>query len=230
MNIKELLAKVLKGETLTDEEKTFVTGYDPDKEKNSTAAAARKSAEAKLREKEAELQRLNADIETLRAEAEEKANANKPEIEKLSKELEKLKKGLADKDAALQKLDSEKRQMIRSSKIGKVLSGLKFVDGLDSDIPRLALEKALAEIKDEDLDAEDLVKPILEKFKASNKAILADTSGHGTGNPPKDGTGGAAGTAKTTFTRAEIKNMTSDEYAKNRDAIGTAAKNGQIKE
>ena len=192
MNIKELLAKVTKGETLTDEEKAFVAAYDPDKVVNSTAAAARKSAEAKLREKETELQKLNADIEALRVEAEEKANANKPELEKLSKELEKLKKGLADKDAAYAKLESEKRQMIRSGKIGKIMSGFKFVDGLDPDIPRLGIEKALAEIKDEDLDTEELVKPVIDKFKASNKAILADTSGHGAGNPPKDGTGGTS--------------------------------------
>jgi DNA repair exonuclease SbcCD ATPase subunit len=191
MNIKELLARMIKNETLTDEEKAFVAAYDPDKVINSTAAAARKSAEAKLKEKESAMQQLQADIEALRAEADEKANANKPEIERLSKELEKFKKTVAEKDAAFQKLESEKRQMIRSGKIGKILSGFKFVDGLDSDIPRLGIEKALAEIKDEDLDAEDLIKPIMEKFRASNKAILADTSGHGAGNPPKDGTGGA---------------------------------------
>lgn len=192
MNIKELLARMIKNETLTDEEKAFVAAYDPDKVINSTAAAARKSAEAKLKEKETAMQQLQADIEALRAEADEKANANKPEIERLSKELEKFKKTVAEKDAAFQKLESEKRQMIRSGKIGKIISGFKFVDGLDSDIPRLGIEKALADIKDEDLDAEDLVKPIMEKFRASNKAILADTSGHGAGNPPKDGTGGTS--------------------------------------
>ncbi len=186
MDLKFVLSKVAKGETLTDEEKTFIGEYDAEKVLNSTAAAARKSAEAKLKEKETALQQMQADIEALRAEAEEKANANKPEIEKLTRALETLKKQVADKDAAFAKLDQEKRQMIRGGKIGRIMAGLKFVDGLDSEIPRMALEKALAAIKDDDLEAEDLVKPIMERFKAANKAIFADTTGHGGGSPPKD--------------------------------------------
>ena len=186
MDLKSIHSKIAKGETLTDEEKTFIGEYDAEKVLNSTAAAARKSAEAKLKEKEAALQQMQADIEALHAEAEEKANANKPEIEKLTRALETLKKQVADKDAAFAKLDQEKRQMIRGGKIGRIMAGLKFVDGLDSEIPRMALEKALAAIKDDDLEAEDLVKPIVEKFKATNKAIFADTTGHGGGSPPKD--------------------------------------------
>lgn len=197
MNVKELLAKVAKGEALTDEEKTFLAGYDPDKVVNSTAAAARKSAEAKLKEKETALQQLQADIESLRAEAEEKANANKPELEKLTRELEKHKKALADSQAALTKADQEKRQMLRNGKIGKIISGLKFVDGIDFDVPRMAIEKALAEIKDEDLESADLVNPVLEVFKSKNKALLADTSGHGGGNPPKDTAGQSGAKGKT---------------------------------
>jgi len=189
MNIKELLAKISKGDALTDEEKEFVAAYDPEKVVNSTAAAARKSAEAKLKDKEAELQKLQSDIEALRVEAEEKANANKPELEKLTREMEKLKKGLSDKESAVQQLVQEKRQMIRNGKIGRIMTGLKFVDGLDPDIIRLGVEKSLEAISDEDLDSEDTINPVMEMFKAKNKAILADTSGHGSGNPPKDAAG-----------------------------------------
>lgn len=192
MNIKELLAKISKGEALTDEEKAFVAAYDPEKVVNSTAAAARKSAEAKLREKEADLEKLKADIAALQAEAEEKVNASKPELEKLTREMEKLQKGLADKESAVQQLIQEKRQMIRNGKISRIMAGLKFVEGLDPDIVRLGVEKSLAVISDDDLDSEDAVNPVLEMFKAKNKAILADTSGHGSGNPPKD-TAGSAG-------------------------------------
>lgn len=192
MNIKELLAKISKGEALTDEEKAFVAAYDPEKVVNSTAAAARKSAEAKLKEKEAELQKLQSDIEALRVEAEEKANANKPELEKLTREMEKLQKGLADKESAVQQLVQEKRQMIRNGKISRIMAGLKFVEGLDPDIVRLGVEKSLAAISDDDLDSEEAINPVMEMFKAKNKAILADTSGHGSGNPPKD-TAGSTG-------------------------------------
>lgn len=207
MNIKEILAKVNKGETLTDEEKTFLAGYDPDKIVNSTAAAARKSAEAKLKDKELELQKVQSDIEALRAESEEKANANKPELEKLQRELAKMTKSLADKEAAFVKLTSEKQQMIRGGKINRILSGIKFVDGLDPDIARLGIEKSLAEVNDDDLDSEDLVKPIMEKFKSANKAILADTSGHGAGNPPKDAVNSNSQQQKP------VDQMTADERA-----------------
>lgn len=186
MDIKEILAKVTKAEALTDEEKEFLAGYDPDKIVNSTAAAARKSAEAKLKDKESELQKLQSEIESLRAESEEKANANKPELEKLQRDMAKLTKSLADKESAFEKLAKEKQQLIRNGKISRIMSGLKFVDGLDQDIARLGIEKCLAVISDDDLDSDDLVSPVLDKFKSANKAILADTSGHGAGNPPKD--------------------------------------------
>ena len=223
MNIKELLAKIAKGETLTDEEKTFIAGYDPDKVANSTAAGARKVAEAKLKEKEAELQQMQTDIEALRAEADDKANANKPEIEKLTRALETLKKQVADKDAAFAKLDQEKRQMIRNGKIGKIMAGLKFVDGLDPEFPHMALERALSAIKDEDLEAEDLIKPIVDRFTASNKAIMADTSGHGSGNPPKDGADTQRG-----LTMTKINSMSPEEFLKQKDAIWAAEQKGTL--
>ena len=170
MNIKDVLAKISKGETLTDEDKAIITDYDPDKAVNSSAAAARKSAEAKLKEKESELQKLQDAIELQRAEAEEKANANKPELEKLTKEMEKLKKGLADKETSVQQLIQEKRQMVRGGRIGRIMAGLKFVEGLDPEIVRLGIEKALATIGDEDLESEDTVNPILEAFKSKQSA------------------------------------------------------------
>jgi len=225
MNIKELLAKISKGEALTDEEKAFVAAYDPDKAVNSSAAAARKSAEAKLKEKEAELLKMQTDIEALKVEAEEKANANKPELEKLTRELEKLKKGLAEKETAVQQLIQEKRQMIRGGKISRVMASLKFVEGLDPDIVRLGVEKSLAAIGDEDLESEDVIKPILESFKAKNKAILVDTSGHGGGNPPKNGGGGA----NDTMTMKKVKEMSPEEFLKNKDKIWAADLKGELK-
>ncbi|NLE67546.1 MAG: hypothetical protein GX608_09015, partial [Lentisphaerae bacterium] len=119
MDLKSVHAKIANNEPLTDEEKAFLAAYDPDKVLNSTAAAARKAAEAKLKEKESELQKLQADIEALRVEAEDKANANKPELEKLARQLETVKKSLADKEAAFQTLENEKRQLIRGGKLAK---------------------------------------------------------------------------------------------------------------
>lgn len=225
MTIKDVLAKISKGEVLTDEDKAIITDYDPDKAVNSSAAAARKSAEAKLKEKESELQKLQDAIEAQRAEAEEKANANKPELEKLTKEMEKLKKGLADKETSVQQLIQEKRQMVRGGRIGRIMAGLKFVEGLDPEIVRLGIEKALAQIGDEDLESEDTINPILEAFKSKNKALLADTSGHGGGSPRKSEGGGAV----DKMTMENIKNMSPEEFLKNKDAIWGAEMKGELK-
>jgi len=223
MNIKELLAKISKGEALTDEEKVFVAAYDPEKVVNSTAAAARKSAEAKLKEKEAELQKLQSDIETLRTDADEKANANKPELEKLTREMEQLQKGLAEKETAVQQLVQEKRQMIRNGKVSRIMATLKCVEGLDPEIVRLGVDKSLATLSDEDLDSEDTVNPVIEAFKAKNKAILADTSGHGGGGPPNDGSGAQRG-----LTMTKINNMSPEEFLKQKDAIWAAEQKGTL--
>jgi hypothetical protein len=69
----------------------------------------------------------------------------------------------------------------------------------------LALEHALAGLKDEDLDSEEAIKPIIEGFTSKNKAILLDQSGGGAGTPAKGGAGSAAGGT------ADPMKMTADE-------------------
>ena len=58
------------------------------------------------------------------------------------------------------------------------------MDGLDATILTGALAGQIAALPDADLDREDAVKPILEKFRATNKAAILDTSGHGAGTDP----------------------------------------------
>lgn len=182
MDIKTILAKVRKGEALTDEEKTALEAYDPDKVADSKAAAARKDAE-KQRDT------LKAQLEELQAKLDEAGNAGKSEVDKLKNQVEKLTKDIETHKAAVTKAEAEKRALVRGTKLDRILGGMKFVDGLDVTLPRLALEKALADVKDDDLDTEDTVKPILEAFRMKNKALLLDDSGGGGGTTPKGGAG-----------------------------------------
>lgn len=193
MDIKQILAKAAKGETLTDEEKSALAAFDPDRVADSKAAAARKTAEQKLKEKEDALKALQTEIEAIREEADHKANANKPELDKLTAQLAKVQKQLDDQKKAFETVAAEKRALVRGTKLDRIMGGLKFVDGLDASLPRLALEKALADLKDEDLDTDDLVKPIVEGFTSKNKAILLDASGGGAGTPAKGGAGASTG-------------------------------------
>lgn len=186
MNIKDILAKLAKGETITDAEKAFALEYDPDKSANSAAAAARKAAE---KERDA----LKAKLAELEAALEDAGSAGKSEVEQLKAQVTKLTKAVETATANATKAEGEKRALVRGTKLDRILGTLKFVDGLDTTLPRLALERALADLKDEDLDNEDAVKPIIEGFTAKNKAILLDQSGGGAGTPPKDGGRGGSG-------------------------------------
>jgi hypothetical protein len=215
MDIKTVLSKVTKAEALTDDEKAFAASFDLQQEINKAAAGARKGAEGKLKEKEQALATLQADIETLRAEAEEKANAGKPEIERMAKEIEKLKKAVADKDAGMAALSAEKKNLIRGGKLNRVMAGLKFVDGIDPDLPRMALEKALAAVEDADLDNDVTVKPILDGWVEKNKALILDQSGGGSGTQAGDRRQASGGTGQKTPDKMTAKERENDLKAQN---------------
>jgi hypothetical protein len=186
MDIKAILAKVAKGEVLTDEEKAELAAYDPDKVSNSAAAAARKKAEQ-------ELKAAKDRVAELEAEAADKSNEGKTELEKATKQLEKLTKALADKDALIAKGEADRKKSLRDGKISKLMSGIKLMDGVDTDLVRMGLDRALADIGDDDLDSETVYKPVLAGFTAKNKALIVGDSGGGAGSPPKPGAGGGQG-------------------------------------
>jgi len=186
MNIKELLAKVAKGETLTADETAFLAAYDPDKASNGAAAAARKAAEK-------ERDTLKAQLTELEAKLGDAENAGKSEVDQLKATVAKLTKSVEAATATAAKIEGEKKALVRGTKLDRIVAGLKFVDGLDASLPRLALERALADVPDDGLENEAVVKPIIEGFTAKNKAILLDQSGGGAGTPAKGGAGSAAG-------------------------------------
>lgn len=188
MNIKELLAKALRGEALTDEEKAALAAFDPDKAVNGAAAAARKAAEK-------ERDTLKAQLDELQAKLDEAGNAGKSEVEQLKAQVAKLTKAVETAQAAATKAESDRKALLRGTKLDRIVGGLKFVDGIDVSLPRLALERALADLKDEDLDNADLVQPIVSGFMEKNKAILLDQSGGGAGTPPKDRAGAGGGSS-----------------------------------
>ena len=119
MNIKELLAKLTKGETLADNEKTFLAEYDPDREANAKAAAARKEADAKLAEIKAQVEKLTAEKEAQAKEAQAKLEAKMTDAQKLQKAFEELsaKVEALEKDKAA--AEAKAAKMVRSQAIRK---------------------------------------------------------------------------------------------------------------
>jgi hypothetical protein len=188
MDIKSVLLKLLKGEEISSDERQFAEGFDLQKQIDGAQAAARKKLEKRLSEVETERDEIKAKV----TELEEAANAadagNGTEVEKLSKELDKLKKSLADKDVAIESQKAEKAAYVRDVKVGRLLCKIKLVDGLDPDLPKMALERLLKGVETDDLDDDGVVSPILEKFSSTNKALVLDSAAGGGGTPPKGGT------------------------------------------
>lgn len=161
--MKTIITKLLKGESLTDEERAKVEAFDIDKLINDAAAAARRKAET-------ERDSIKEQLES----AKTAAGGRDAEIEKLTKRI----KAIEDAKAAA---EAEASALKRASTLRDIRTkaGLKFIDGVD---PKL-LESAFASAFDgvEDFSDEAAVQEIVTKFSSVNKALLVDQSGFGTG-------------------------------------------------
>jgi|GEM_PF-2512413 len=187
MKITDLLKKVANGEDLTDEEKAFLSEYNPD----SSIAAARKKAEEKQAEAEKRVKDLETKISDLEGQIKQAGDSKKSELELLTDTVKGLQKKLDDQSKALEEAETKTKEQARSAKINKLLSGVKLVDGVDRDMVSDAFARKFSEISDEDLDNADVTGSLLETWKGSNAAIVADDSGHGSGAPPKGSDRGA---------------------------------------
>ena len=189
MTILEILAKVAKGETLTEEERKAAGEFNP----NAIAAAARKSAEEKLAETLARQAEVDKELKALQAKVKEAEMAGKTDLEKAQARIKELQtehatatKALADSQAAL-------KAHVRGSKVQRLFGSLRFIEGIDVEMVKAGFAGRLAGIDDDKLDDDSVTKPIVDAFMEANKGILADTSGHGSGQGPKAGTQGGKG-------------------------------------
>ena len=190
MKIKDLLTKVAKAEKLTDEEQRFLNDYDPDKAVNDAAAAARRKAEQDADAAKAAKTELEQKLADLQAQIESTTTGKKSESDKAQAMMDKLTKQVADLDQKLKSADAEKAKLIRQTKLDEVIrsAGIVFSDAVDKKIMTRALADAFAEIGDDALADANAVKPIIETFRAVNKGVIVDTSGHGSGGAPHVGT------------------------------------------
>jgi len=163
---------------------------------DTAAASARKAEKAKA-------DQLAARVAELEALAETAANAGKSEAEKLKLEYDKATKRAKELEDRAVKTETEFRNHRRGNAIDRHLGSLAFLPGLDRSLIKPAFAGLFADVADEDLEDADKIKPILEAFKAKSKAILADTSGHGSG----DSTRPKSATSSKSITRAEFDAM-----------------------
>ena len=179
MKIKAILDKVLKGETLTDEEKKFLGEYDEQKLLDAAASAARKKAEGERDQHKAKVDELTKALE----EAQRSGASQNDDLAKLNKriaDLEKANKESADKLAA-QARTAAIQNAVREAKI-------TCAKGISSALFDNAVSAAFSGI---DMANAEVVKSTLEKFKTDNPALIAVDGIGGAGQKGK--AGGAGG-------------------------------------
>ena len=183
MAIQEVLAKVVEGKDLTDDEKKALKEYrEPDvqAEVDKKAKAIKREAEDKAKSKVDELQEL---VNDLQGKLEERSQSGLSEVEKMKKDLEKAQKAKSDADAQLEKMKTENANLARNHRVDAIFSELPFIDGVDKKDMRTLFGSAVGET---DLDSEDAVKDLVTQFKTRNKALISAnvSGGAGTGNEP----------------------------------------------
>ena len=168
MNIKDILAKLLKKEDLTDEEKAFVEKFDLQAELDRAAAAARKKSEADTKTAKSEAEALKSQIAELQKQLEDKGaegDKAKTEFSKLLKKVE-----------ALEKKNAENEAKIAASERMDVIVELAKANGIlpAKGISGSSLERLLdIAVGDTDVTDEDAMKAVFESFKAENPSMIA---------------------------------------------------------
>ncbi len=185
MSIKDILAKVAKGEALTDEERSSVGGYDPQAEMDKASAAARRKAEKERDEFKAQAEKSAAD---LAAAMEAQRNPQKDDqLAKLAKEVEKLTKKNAEAEAKLKA--NARMEAIRAA---AKANGAVAADGISAEIFDMLLDRAVGDV---DTGDEDALKGALEAFKTANPAMIADLGRGGVNGKGRPAGGADAGGA-----------------------------------
>ena len=181
MDIKTILAKIAKGEALTDAEKDFVSKFDLQAQLDSAAAGARKKADGEAKSAKDALAALQAEFDTYKAEHDPKKDQS--EIAKLTARLEKLE---ADKKAAEDKATA----LERTGKIRALAknAGIVAAKGVDAATIDLLVDNLMAKV---DLDDADAVKAAFDGFMAANAGLISAETVGGAGAKGKPGAGGA---------------------------------------
>jgi membrane protein involved in colicin uptake len=224
MTIKEVLAKVRKGEALTEEEKAILEAYDPEKTANDAAAAARRKAEADLEKAKADLAKIQTDLETAKKALDSKDAEKLTEAEKMTKEMENLKTQVKAITEAKAQAEAKTAATMRSQAIrdkakaaGIALAPKTVSEGLFFQM----LEATLSGV---DVADEAAITAALDKFKAENPGVIvAPGKGSGVdGGNPAAGKTGKNPWAKESFNLTEQVNLLQTEPDKARSLASEA--------
>lgn len=172
MNIADIIAKLQKGEALTQEETQFFAAFDYSKAINDASASARRKAEKEAGEAKARADELQKAIDELQAGNATKGAEKDSEIAKLTKTVELLRQSQEATRKELEESKAAKAKMERESAIAEFAkaNGIKAAANVSekgvSDLFRLA-------VGDADVADADAMRVICEQFKKDNAGLIA---------------------------------------------------------
>jgi chromosome segregation ATPase len=215
MTIKEIIAKIAKGEKATDEELEFLGKAIPPEEADSKAAAARRKADEDAKALKAEIEALKAEKQAAEEERRKKDEEGQTATQKMEKRLADLSKKFADLEAQKAESDKAAAALRRSQDIERIRekAGISFREGIDPAITSEAFAGAFAKV--EDLTDSAAVEAAVKAFREANTGMILD-KGHGSGLPGKPAVdlGGENPYSRKSYNLTKIIELESKDPAK----------------
>ncbi len=172
MNIADIIAKLQKGEALTQEETQFFAAFDYSKAINDASASARRKAEKETADAKTQLASLQATIDELKAGSASTGAEKDSEIAKLTKTVELLRQAQEATRKELEESKAAKAKMERESAIAEFAkaNGIRAAANVSekgvADLFRLA-------VGDMDVSDADAMRALADKFKKDNAGLIA---------------------------------------------------------
>lgn len=179
--IQAILAKLAKGETLTEAEAKTLQEFDLQKAIDGAAKAARTEAEAKTAKAQEELDKLKTKVGDLTEQLKTKDDSSKTELQKAQDQIKELNGKFAEMQKKAQEQEAAAAALTRKQNLRQIRekAGIKFAEGIDPEILEDSFSRNFDGI--EDLSDEAVIQEKVSTWTARNKGAILDTSGHGTG-------------------------------------------------
>lgn len=192
MTLKEILAKIAKGEELNEAEKKFLADYDPDKAVNDAAAAARRKAEAEKARLQTELDELKAANDAEKAAAEAAKSAKLTDAQRTEAKITQMSKEINELKAAKEEAEKASARLQRSQAIRDAAKAAGIALAPKTISEKLFFQMLEATVGEVDMADAEQLKTVLETFKNENPGVIAAPgagSGLNPGEPGKSDTG-----------------------------------------
>jgi len=186
MKIKEILAKVVEGSELSDEEKTFLADYE---EQNLDAAVNARGKKERLKN-EAKIAALQEQIAERDAEIED-ASSSATEVEKLQKQFEKLNSKFEASQTALVAEQSAHANTQRSNALKSV--DVPWLPSVPQNYRDSVMSGAFDGIDTEDIADANVVAPIIKGIMDSQANFITASTSGGAGTSVNEGASVSSG-------------------------------------